>query len=68
VSGPCGLFKRNTAPDSAVARTSRLVRNENWWQATNVARSIRYGARIGRGPKRRCEMVTEPDFFESYRK
>ena len=26
---------------------------------------IRYGARIGRGPKRRCEIVIAPDFFES---
>ena len=40
-------------------------RNENWWQATKFARLIRYDERILRGPKRRCEMVTAPAFFES---
>ncbi len=64
-SGPYGLFSRKTAPGSASRRTSRRSRNENWWQATNVARLIRYGARIGRGPKRRCDTVSEPDFLES---
>jgi hypothetical protein len=30
-----------------------------------VAFVMRYVERIGRGPKRRCEMVIAPDFFES---
>ena len=34
-------------------------------KATKLARRIRYADRIGRGPMRRCEMVTAPDFFES---
>ena len=63
--GPYGLFSRKTAPGSASRSTSSRSRNENWWQATKVARLIRYGARIGRGPKRRCDTVTEPDFLES---
>ena len=33
--------------------------------ATNRAWLIRYGARMGLGPKRRCDMVTVPDFLES---
>ena len=44
-------------------RTSRG--SSNWWQATKFARLIRYGERIGCGPKRRCEIVIAPDFFES---
>ena len=33
--------------------------------ADEVRLEIRYGALIGSGPKRRCETVCEPDFFES---
>ena len=34
-------------------------------QATKLARRIKYEERIGRGPKRRCEIVVAPAFFES---
>ena len=47
----------------AYSRTSRFSRNWNWWQATKFAERIRYGERIGRGPKRRWEMVMAPDFL-----
>ena len=30
-----------------------------------LAREIRYVERIGCGPKRKCDTVIEPDFFES---
>ena len=30
-----------------------------------LAPDTRYGERIGSGPKRRCETVCDPDFFES---
>ena len=40
-------------------------RNSYWWQAMKLAFWIRYGLWIGSGPKRRCEVVREPDFFES---
>jgi len=40
-------------------------RNEYRWQATKLACEMRYVLRIGRGPKRRWEIVIEPDFFES---
>ena len=29
---------------------------------------MRYDERIGCGPKRKCDTVIEPDFFESYTK
>ena len=31
----------------------------------NWARWTRYAERIGCGPKRRCDVVRDPDFFES---
>ena len=39
--GPYGLLSRNTAPGAADFSTSSRSRNENWWQATKVARVIR---------------------------
>ena len=45
--------------------TSACSSSPNWWQPTKPACCTRYGARIGFGPKRRCETVCEPDFFES---
>ncbi len=42
--------------------------NENWWQPMNCASRTRYVDWIGRGPKRRCDTVCDPDFFESYTK
>ena len=53
------------APGAAKSSMSYLSRNEYWWQATKLARLIRYAERIGRGPKRRWETVTAPAFFES---
>jgi hypothetical protein len=63
--GPYGLLSRKTPPGSATFRTSSRSRKENWWQATKVALLMRYAERMGRGPKRRWEIVAEPDFFES---
>ena len=47
------------------SRTLIFSSRPNWWQATKSAPSIRYVERIGSGPNRRCETVTDPDFFES---
>ena len=47
------------------ARTSYFERYEGTWQATKSGVDTRYGALIGRSPKRRCEQVYPPDFFES---
>lgn len=33
-----------------------------------LASAIRFGPRTGPVPKRKCEIVTDPDFFESYTK
>ena len=41
------------------------LRLDPYFSATKLAWLTRYGARIGCGPKRRCEIVLEPDFFES---
>ena len=42
-----------------------LIQQPEWWQATKPAcRSDRWTG-SGRGPKRRCDTVIEPDFFES---
>ncbi len=64
-SGPYGLLRRTVAPSSATPSTSIFSSRPNWWQATKPARSIRYVERIGCGPKRRCETVTEPALRES---
>ena len=61
-------LRRNTAPSAAHESTSYFCMNENWWHATNCALLMRYGARIGFGPKRKCETVRPPLFFESYTK
>ena len=37
----------------------------NWWQATKFAREMRYVEWIGCLLKRRCDVVTAPDFLES---
>ena len=64
-SGPYGALSRKVAPSAATSSTSIFSSRPNWWQATKPALSIRYDEPIGRGPKRRCDTVTEPDFFES---
>ena len=53
------------APGAARSRTSIVSTNSNWWQATKPALFTRYAERMGFGPKRRCETVVAPDFFES---
>ena len=68
VSGPNGLLSRNTAPGAAKRSTSARSTKPSWWQATKLAWRIRYGARIGSGPKRRCETVCAPDLWLSYTK
>ena len=64
-----GAVRRVQEERRALARAARARRSgrasSNWWQATKPARRTRYAERIGRGPKRRCETVTAPDFFES---
>ena len=67
-SGPYGLLSRKVAPSSATPSTSIRESRSKLWHATNCACSTRYDERIGRGPKRRCEMVVDPDFFESMTK
>ncbi len=64
-SGPYGLFSRNVAPGAATSSTSIRSRKWNWWHATKLARLMRYEERIGLGPNRRWDTVTDPDFFES---
>ena len=67
-SGANVLLSRNVAPGTAAFNTSNFSRKNHWWQATKLARSTRYVEWMGRGPNRRCEVVVEPDFFESYTK
>lgn len=38
------------------------------WQATKFGAVMVYSLVIGLSPKRRCETVMPPDFFESYTK
>ena len=64
-SGPYGAFSRNTAPGAACSQHVERSRNANWWQATKLAGGSGRPSGSGRGPKRRCEIVTAPDFFES---
>ena len=56
---------RTVGPGGAAARVSSLLWKSNLWTPTMFAYFSRYGARSGRGPNRRCEIVYEPDFFES---
>ena len=63
--GPNGELSRNVAPGLACSSTLSFSSRPNWWQATKSAPSIRYVERIGSGPNRRCDTVTDPDFFES---
>src|SRR5207248_9945354 len=57
-----GRGSHNMFPTPLAFGESRKL---NWWQPTKLAERTRYAKRIGRGPKRRCETVVEPDFFES---
>ena len=67
-SGPYELFSSSVVPGRAHSSTSTRSRIDQWWQPMKPAWVTRYGASIGFGPKRRCEIVREPDFFESYTK
>ena len=67
-SGPYGEASRNVAPSRAFESMSYFWRNEKLWQAMKSGDSQRYGLRIGLGPKRRCDTVRPPAFFESYTK
>ena len=64
-AGARAQLSSNVAPSAARPSTSARSSSPNWWQPTKLACCTRYGARIGCGPKRRCETVCEPDFFES---
>ncbi len=64
-SGPYGLLMSTVAPGAAAPSTSCLNRKSNLCTPMKLAALMRYGARTRFGPKRRCEIVYEPDFFES---
>ena len=64
-SGGCAQLSSNVRRRAARPSTSTRSSSPNWWQPTKPACWTRYGARIGRGPKRRCDTVCEPDFLES---
>ncbi len=65
-SGPYGLFSRNVAPVAPRRRARRSARgSSNWWHATKSASLDQVRRADRRGPKRRCETVIAPDFFES---
>ena len=59
------------AVDPGEARRDGLARARRRPRALDLL-GVRPGGgeldRIGRGPKRKCEIVTAPDFFESYTK
>src|SRR4029078_10658136 len=63
-SGAYGLLMSTVAPGAAGPSVSSLYRKSNLWTPTKLADFRRYGARTGRGPNRRWEIVYEPDFFE----
>ena len=65
MSAPCTELISSVVPGLANSRTSTRSRIDQWWHPTNPALLTRYGARMGFGPKRRCETVRDPDFFES---
>ena len=52
-----GLLIRTVAPGAAALNMSSLKRKSNLWMPTKFASLRRYGARMGCGPKRRCEIV-----------
>ena len=64
-SAGCGELSSSVAPSWAVDRTSTLSRRVKSWMPTNPALVTSHGAAMGTGPKRRCETVSPPDFFES---
>lgn len=68
LSAGCGLFIRKVAPLAAFFRKSNRFSSVGWCSARKFALVIRYVDLIGRGPKRRWEMVEEPAFLESYTK
>ena len=63
-------FRRKVPPFLAKRRMSSFSRKVNMWQPMKEASfsPMKYGAWIGSGPKRRWEVVVEPDFLESYSK
>ena len=64
--GPVGAFSSNTAPGRGAGEHVVAVEEAELVAADEVrAAGSGTASRIGRGPKRRCEMVTAPDFFES---
>src|SRR5262249_12746291 len=65
LSGPYGLLRSTVLPLAAASSMSILNKKSNLCTPMKFADLRRYGARIGLGPKRRCEIVYEPDFFES---
>ncbi len=63
-----GELMSTVPPVTSGVSMSIFSRNGHWCTATKFACVMRYVERMGRGPKRRCDVVVEPDFFESYTK
>ena len=64
-SGPYGELSSTVVPSRAIVSTSMDSRIPQAWMPMNPALVTRYGASIGLGPKRRCEVVRDPDLRES---
>ncbi len=62
------LLSRKVPPFFKPFNRSYLLRYAGTWHATKSGVFTRYGERIGLSPKRRCDVVIPPDFFESYAK
>ena len=63
-----GEARRNTEPGFAALSMSYFSRYGKQWHAVKSAVLMKYGLRIISEPKRRWEIVTPPDFLESYSK
>ena len=64
--GPYGLLSRNVAPAWPTSSTFVLLEQPELVAGDEVGVVDEIGASgSARGPKRRCDTVTEPDFFES---
>ncbi len=63
-----GEARRKVEPGFAALSMSYFSRYGKQWHAVKSALLTKYGLRIMSEPKRRCEIVTPPDFLESYSK
>jgi hypothetical protein len=67
-AGGAAVLSSTVAPGIAARQHVAALERLGVVDGDELRAPIRYVERIGRGPKRRCEMVVEPDFFESYSK